>query len=527
MENDYLLFSKEPEINSVINSEPILYSNKIQKMSSFLIKQERNFVITPTAIYTFQNKKLKKTLKYEDIHGLTFSTLSNEFIIHRKKQYDFHYLCLDKTKLICSLIKAYDEYMKTPIILCEIHEKSLKPYATTKKEKKKDINATRMDKSKIIDTQTFLIDNESNKAFMRCQTVSPNVSNKLQLRLSTTTTNSDKNTIYEENEENYFNVIFCKEGNKDNINEKDFQYISILSKGKFGKIYLVENILNKKYYAMKSINKNCLKEYNQNKIENILKNLEHNFLVNLLLCYEMKERIYFFSEYIQNEDFFYFIHFYKKIKGENINEKIIKFFSALIILVLEYLHKNGIEYRNITPRNILIDKDGYIKITPFSTGTLFKIKKDYNKTKSTKNEYMSPEALSNEYKPSSDFWNLGVIIYEMIYGIPPFYSYDNNKLNEIIMNNELKFPKNEISENLKNLIEKLLEKNCDERLGNEGDFSKIKNHDFFKDINFDDLLNKKIESPYKPLFKNNFQSKTFEEKYNYEDLIEAELININ
>ncbi len=106
MENDFLLFSKEPEILSQINSDLILYSNKIQKMGSFLIKQERNFVVTPTAIYTFQNKKLKKKLKYEDIQGITFSTLSHEFIIHRKKEYDFHYLCADKTKLICAIIKA-------------------------------------------------------------------------------------------------------------------------------------------------------------------------------------------------------------------------------------------------------------------------------------------------------------------------------------------------------------------------------------------------------------------------------------
>ena len=522
MENDFLLFSDEPEIMSAIKSDIILYSNKIQKMRSFIIKKERNFVITPRAIYIFQNKKLKKILKYEDIQGITLSTLSNEFIIHRKDQYDFHYLCLDKTKLICSLIKAYDKYMKIPIILCEIHEKSLKPYATTKKEKKKDIKASRMDKSKIIDTQTFLIDNESNKIFLRSQTTSPNVSNDLHLRLSII--NTDKNIIHEENS---FKIIFCKEGNIDDINEKDFQYISILSKGKFSKIYLVENILNKKYYVMKSINKKSLKEYN-NKIGNILYYLNHNFLVDIMFCYETNERIYFFLEYIQNEDLFYFIHFYKKIKSENIDEKVIKFYAALIILVLEYLHKNGIKYRNISPRNILIKKDGYIKITPFSLEQFFTIKSIYDKNKIKKNEYTSPEALNGKLQVSSDFWNLGIIIYEMIYGIPPFYSFDNNKLSEIIMNNELKFPKNvEISENLKNLIEKLLEKNCDERLGNDGDFDKIKNHDFFKDINFDDLLNKKIESPYKPSFKNDFHNNNFEEKYNYEEFIEAELIKIN
>ena len=521
MENDFLLFSKEPEILSQINSDLILYSNKIQKMGSFLIKQERNFVVTPTAIYTFQNKKLKKKLKYEDIQGITFSTLSHEFIIHRKKEYDFHYLCADKTKLICAIIKAYDEYMNKPITLCEIKEKSLKPYATTKKEKKKDENMSRMDESKIIDTQTFLIDNESNKNLIRSQTVLPSTSNNLQLRLNNTI--NDKNVI---NEVNNINIIFNKEGSSDNFDENDYKYINIITKGKISKFFLVKNIENKKYYVMKTINKNCLKEYNKIKIEKILKNLNHDFLVNIILCYETFERIYFFSEYIQNEDLFYHIHFCKN-KNENINENKIRFFAASIIIALEYLHKIGIVYRDLTPRNILINKDGYIKITPFSFEQIFTMKNnDNNKIK--KNEYTSPEALNNKQNEFSDFWNLGEIIYEMIYGIPPFYSLESNNLNEIINKNKLKFPNNvEISENLKNLVEKLLEINFETRIGYFSDFEKIKNHDFFKGFNFDDLLNKKIESPYKPCFDDNLTSKTFQEIYNYEDLVKAELIDID
>ena len=516
MENDFLLFSKEPEIMAAINSDIILYSNKIQKMSSFLIKQERNLVIAVSAIYTFQNKKLKKKLKYEDIQGISFSTKSNEFIIHRKNQYDFHYLCHDKIKLICCIIKAYDKYMKIPIILCEIHEKSLKAYVTTKKEKKKDINASRMDKTKVIDTQTFLIDNESNKMLTKSQTVNYNVSKNMNLRINTT----DDNNISSIDEENKIKIIFCKEWNTGNINEKDFRYICIIGRGKLSKIYLVENTLNKKFYAVKSINKNNLKEYNKDNIENILKNLNHIFLVNIILCYESNKRIYFFLEYIQNENFFYHIHFLKQ--NEKINEENIKFYAASILLALEYLHKNGIKYRNLSSRNILINKDGYIKITPFSLEQFFHLKTCY-KNEIDKSEYTSPEALKSDEKESSDFWNLGEIIFEMIYGIPPFYSFDNNNLNEIIIKNELIFPKNvDISDDLKNLIEKLLIKNSEERLGYNDDFDSIKNHQFFKDFNFNELMNKKIETPYKPNLEDNMKSKTFEEKYNYEELIKMD-----
>ncbi len=134
----------------------------------------------------------------------------------------------------------------------------------------------------------------------------------------------------------------------------------------------------------------------------------------------------------------------------------------------------------------------------------------------------------NRQNENSDIWNLGIIIYEMIYGVPPFYSFDINNLSQIIEKNELKFPTDiQISESLKNLIKKLLDKNPDKRLGNNNDFIEIKNQDFFKDFNFDELLNKKIESPYKPYFDINFKNKTFENKYSYEDLSNSELININ
>ena len=529
MENDFLSFSKEAEIIKAINSEKILYSNKIQKMTSFLIKQERNFIITPQAIYIFHNKKLKKSIKYEDIKAITFSTISNEFIIHRKNEYDYHYLCPDKIKLICSIIKAYEKYIKNPIILCEINEKSLKPYATTKKEKKKDINASRMDENKIIDTQTFLIDNDNNKIISRSQTVTNNniLSNAKNLRSNTININNinmDMDIIYEENN---INIIFAKNefiNDKNKFNENDIKYMKVIGRGKIGKIYLVNNILDKKYYAVKSIDKNILGEYNKDKIEKILNKLNFDFITNIMFCYETKERIYFFFEYVQNEDLFSHINFYKKLSKEKIiNEEKIKFFIASIILALEYLHKNEIIYRNITPKNILINKDGYIKLTPFSLENIFKIKNDII-NKLEKSEYSSPEILNNkEENISSDFWNLGIIIYEMIYNITPFYSLDSNNLIEVINNNEIKFPKNfEISENLKDLIEKLLKKNLEERLGFDGDFTQIKNHDFFNNFNFDDLINKKMESPYKPKFEEDLQSNTFEEKYKYEDLIKAE-----
>jgi len=515
MENDFLNFSKEPEVLAAINSEEILYSNKILKMNSILFKKERNLIITESAIYTFQNKKLKKTLEYKDIKALTFSSISNEFIIHRKNKYDFHYSCSDKIKLICAIIKAYDKAMQTPIVLCEIKEKSLKSYATSKKEKKKDANMSRMDKNKIIDTQTFLIDHEQKKILSKAKTIiNNNTNNIFNLDLDNENNNNGIS------EEKFFDVIFYK-GN-DDISENDLDFINVIGKGTISKIYLVQNLLTKEYYAVKSMDKNDIKEYVKNKVEKIVKNLNMDLLTNIKLCFETKFRIYFCFEYIQNESLFYHINY-----NGSINEDKIKFFSASIILALEYLHKNDIIYRNITPNNILITKDGYIKLTPFSLEQIFNLKENID-INISKKEYTSPEAYNNNSNISSDFWNLGIIIYEMVYGIPPFFSLDKNELKEMILNKEIKFVENvNISENLKDLVEKLLKKNWEERLGKDGDINEIKNHDFFKGINFDEILNHKMESPFKPNFEENLKNNNSLELYNYEDLIKVELMNVN
>ena len=90
-----------------------MYSNKISKISSFGIKQERNILITNESIYVFQNKKFKNKMKYEDIHGISFSTLSNEFIIHGEKEFDLHFMHQDKETIIYIIIKCYNKKLKS------------------------------------------------------------------------------------------------------------------------------------------------------------------------------------------------------------------------------------------------------------------------------------------------------------------------------------------------------------------------------------------------------------------------------
>ena len=178
-----------------------------------------------------------------------------------------------------------------------------------------------------------------------------------------------------------------------------------------------------------------------------------------------------------------------------------------------------------------LSKDGYLKVTPFHIEKLLDVKKEILENIDI-NEYTSPEVLEDintmDIK-GGDWWNLGVILFEMIYSVPPFYSNDDEKMKIIANKADLRFPRNiTISDNLKDLIKKLLNKNCEERLGYNGGFEEIKKHAFFKGFDFESLLNKTLESPYKPDIGDILDdNKKIKEIYTYEDLIKNGIVSTN
>ena len=504
---DFLSWSNDKEVLKAINNEVIYFSNKIYKINTF--KQERNLVLTNKSLYNFQGKKVKRQMKYEEMLGITFSNQSNEFVVHAKEGYDFHFLSTDKTMIIYLISVFYESIVNKPIILCQVNEKSLKQYVTTKKDKKKDINISRLDDNNKIDTQTFIIDN-----------------NPLQIKKrSNTESSGGKVTNIPPPKENpkfiNNNLIFTNEDKINSAGIEDFEVIRLIGRGATSKVFLVKNKFNHNFYALKSLVKNYMEMNNEDNNLKKIKELKFPFLINTALCFETNEKVYFAFEYIQGEELFYNIKINKYL-----NEEKIKFYAGIISLTLNYLHNNGIEYKCFNSRNILIDKDGYLKLVPFHLWKIFPIKNDKNKKTSEKlfNECTPPEIFSEDNNSrnikGADWWNLGIIIFEMAYGIPPFFSDDDNEMKNMIKNNELKFPIIPvISESLKDLINKLLIKNYEERLGYKNGIEEIKNHEFFKELNFDELLEMKIKPLYKPIIGDiNAGNKKINNIFTYEDL---------
>ena len=518
---DFLGWALDKDVLKVIGDETLYYSGKVHKYNSFSIKQERNLVLTNKCLYNFHNKKVKRQMKYEEMLGLTFSNISNEFVVHADKGYDFHFLSQEKTIIIYIIAKCYEKLLNKPIILCEVKEKSLKQYVTTKKDKKKDINNSRLKEDNIIDTQTFIIDNDPIEINKRSLTETGGG------KISSTIMQIQENPKCINSE-----VIFSNDDKQKCVTFEDFVILKIIGRGTTGKVFFVRNKYNNEYYALKTMDKkvfdvddSCLK-----KIKKFTKNMNFPFLINVTYCFETDDRLYFAFPYIQGEELFYNVKINK-----NLDEEKVKFYAGIIALTLDYLHKNGIEYKFFNSKNILIDKDGYLKIVPFHIGKLFKIHDNNKKTKKIleqyKNEYTPPEIFLEENTQNikaADWWNLGVIIFEMIYGTQPFLAAQN-EMKAMIETSELKFPLNpQISDNLKDLITKLLNKKYEERLGYQNGFEDIKNHIFFKDFNFEELLKKQLQPPYKPTIGDIMEmNKKIEEKFTYEDLKKSGILNSN
>lgn len=505
---DTLNWSNDKDILSIIKNETLYYSNKIQKINHYNISQERYLILTNEALYNMQKKKLKRKIKYEEIKGITFTKLSTEFVVHGcEGEYDYHFQTPDKNVLICLIAKFFEDHTNSSLKLCEVPEKSLKNYVTGKKEKKKDGGCTKMDENYLINTKSF---------------IKENIRNDKKLRKISQENLSDSDEENPKKEKT--SIIFSKLEGVMEICLEDFQILKILGRGAFGKVYLVQFKPTKEYYAMKSIKKeyfNDQKEIYKNLNENQnIQNLNHPFIIGVNLCFTTDERIYFIMNLVQGEDLFTST----RLNNQFFDEDQVKLYAAIIGLAIDYLHKNEIILKNLSLDNIIIDKEGYLKVTSFKMCQLFNLKESFRLMKET-SEYLAPEVIkSNVGQKESDWWSYGIILYQLFFGIPPFYSNDDNKIKDQIIKKELRFPKNiDISDNAKNLLKLLLNKNPKERLGTKG-FEQIKKHKFFEKINFDDIINKKIEPDYKPALVGILKTKENNVEFTYEDLINSKIL---
>ena len=305
------------------------------------------------------------------------------------------------------------------------------------------------------------------------------------------------------------------------INEvklEDFKILKVIGRGSFGKVCLVEYLPTNEIFAMKSLKKDILIEEEQ--IEStllekeILQNIDHQFLCKLIFYFQTEDRIFFVMPFLSGGELFQHLKKFKRF-----SEEMVRFYGAQIAIALQYLHDKKIIYRDLKPENILLDEKGYLCLVDFGMAK----KLEYNKKALSfcgTPEYLAPEIIKGEgYDENIDWWSLGIILYEMICGVPPFYDDNLNKIYYLIQNTEVSFPHNiYLSDDVKDIIFNLLKKDVKERLGYSSGIVEIKNHSFFKGINFQDIENKKIEAPFIPKIDNSTDVQNFDEIFTNEDL---------
>uniref|UniRef100_A0A671Z2W7 Serine/threonine-protein kinase Sgk1 n=1 Tax=Sparus aurata TaxID=8175 RepID=A0A671Z2W7_SPAAU len=287
-------------------------------------------------------------------------------------------------------------------------------------------------------------------------------------------------------------------GRNCSIKPCDFDYLKIIGKGSFGKVLLARHKESTKYYAVKVLQKKIImkkKEHKHIMAERsvLMKNIKHPFLVGLHYSFQTTDKLYFVLDYVNGGELFYHLQ-----RERIFLEPRARFYAAEIASALGYLHSLHIVYRDLKPENILLDSQGHIVLTDFG---LCKEGVEANGTTTTfcgTPEYLAPEVLQKQaYDRTVDWWCLGSVLYEMLYGLPPFYSRNTAEMYNNILHKSPVLKPN-VSNSGRELLEGLLQKDRTQRLGVKDDFLELKYHSFFSPINWEDLMAKKITPPFIP-----------------------------
>ncbi|CAD8124688.1 unnamed protein product [Paramecium sonneborni] len=283
------------------------------------------------------------------------------------------------------------------------------------------------------------------------------------------------------------------------LNLKDFIFIKCIGIGGFSRVYLVRKKLDGRFYAMKLIDKEfILLHKKQGIVQNerdIMTVLDHPFINKLDCAFESKNFIVFVLEFCSGGELFWQLRQVKRM-----NEEQARFYFAEICLAICYLHQLSIVYRDIKPENVLIDMDGHIRIADFGLSKPNMTEEDYAYSFCGSPEYMAPEMLLNVgHNLQVDHYCLGALLYELVIGIPPYYSKNTEEIYQSILTEELTFPNQfNLTDQIKDLLKGLLCKRPQSRLGSQNGLQELMLHPWFKDFNWILILNKKIQPPFQP-----------------------------
>ncbi|XP_004963173.2 probable serine/threonine protein kinase IRE isoform X1 [Setaria italica] len=311
---------------------------------------------------------------------------------------------------------------------------------------------------------------------------------------------------------------------KDRTSIEDFEIIKPISRGAFGRVFLARKRVTGDLFAIKVLKKADM--IRKNAVESILAERDilisarNPFVVRFFYSFTCRENLYLVMEYLNGGDL------YSLLRNLGcLDEDMARTYIAELVLALEYLHSMNVIHRDLKPDNLLIGRDGHIKLTDFGLSKVGLInstddlsgpdvssvlvgdhqpadaeqraqqrQQRQRQTAVGTPDYLAPEILLGmAHGPTADWWSVGIILFELLVGIPPFNAEHPQIIFDNIMNREIPWPHvpEELSFEAYDLIDKLLMENPVQRLGATG-AGEVKAHPFFKDINWDMLARQKV-----------------------------------
>ncbi|KAF7723403.1 hypothetical protein EC973_002047 [Apophysomyces ossiformis] len=282
------------------------------------------------------------------------------------------------------------------------------------------------------------------------------------------------------------------------LTPESFRMIRLLGHGSFGKVYQVVKRDTGRTYAMKVLSKRAL--IAQNEVAHtlternvLIRTFKHPYVVSLKFSFQTSEYLFLVMDYIPGGEMFAYLQ-----QHQRLSEAQARFYLAEIVCALEAIHAHDVVYRDLKPENILLDADGHIALTDFGLSKELKDEKT-TRTFCGTSEYLAPEmVLRKSYTAMIDWWSLGILMYEMLTGAPPFHAAQLDTLYSRICHAPIKFRSSlGLSNECKDLILSLLQRDPNERLGKHG-AKEIKAHPWFKDVQWSLVAEKRTRAPYIP-----------------------------
>mmetsp|Transcript_48049 Transcript_48049/g.135768 ORF Transcript_48049/g.135768 Transcript_48049/m.135768 type:complete len:333 (+) Transcript_48049:82-1080(+) len=280
----------------------------------------------------------------------------------------------------------------------------------------------------------------------------------------------------------------------------DFILMKVIGKGSYGKVMLVrhKSETEDSVYAMKMLRKENVIKRNQvehTKTErNVLEAVSHPFIVTLYYAFQTPKKLYFVLEYCPGGELFFHLS-----RAGRFSEGRCRFYASEILLAIEYLHKLNIIYRDLKPENILLDADGHVKLTDFGLS-----KEGIQDNFSAKSmcgtpEYLAPEVIQSKgHGLGVDWWTLGILLFEILAGYPPFYDDNPFGIYKKVLAGQIEFPGG-MELKAKDLIKRLLMHDQGKRLGCLKDgVDDVKRHKYYKGLDWDLLGSRSLPPPFIP-----------------------------